>query len=132
MAQAIAKHCKVRNNGSGFKPYLNIESLDEPYLDVEKVQPAAFLSGTLKYLYLTFAPTDVLPLDKWVFNAVGHPLPICGQHPEAVYPTKYCSKKKQQLFDQEKSATTTERVVKSSPPPPPVAAQWGKMRVDQR
>ncbi len=125
MAQAIAKHCKVRN-GSGFKPILDVKSVDEWNLDGMDAQPAVFLSGTLKYLYLTFAPTDVLPLDKWVFNAVGHPLPICGQHPEAVYPTKYCSKKKQ-LFNQEESATTTERAAKSSPPPPPppppVAAQ---------
>ena len=51
-----------------------------------------FLSATLKYLYLTFAPIDVLPLNKWVFNSVGHPLPICGHHPEAVYPTKQCDK----------------------------------------
>lgn len=39
-----------------------------------------FLSATLKYLYLTFAETDLFPLEKWIFNAVGHPLPICGQN----------------------------------------------------
>jgi mannosyl-oligosaccharide alpha-1,2-mannosidase len=35
-----------------------------------------FLAETLKYLYLLFAPNDVLPLDKYVFNTEAHPLPI--------------------------------------------------------
>lgn len=39
-----------------------------------------FISATLKYLYLTFSPVDLFPLDKWVFDSYGHPLPICGQH----------------------------------------------------
>jgi hypothetical protein len=39
-------------------------------------QPTHLLGGTLKYLYLIFAEDNVLPLDKWIFNAVGQPLPI--------------------------------------------------------
>lgn len=36
-----------------------------------------FLAETLKYLYLLFDDdkTDI-PLDKYVFNTEGHPLPI--------------------------------------------------------
>lgn len=34
------------------------------------------LAETWKYLYLLFSSEDLLPLDKWVFNTEGHPLPI--------------------------------------------------------
>lgn len=30
---------------------------------------------TLKYLYLLFSPTDILPLDEIVWNTEAHPLP---------------------------------------------------------
>jgi hypothetical protein len=30
---------------------------------------------TLKYFYLLFSPSDLLPLDKVVINTEGHPLP---------------------------------------------------------
>ena len=41
-------------------------------------EPSRFLSGTLKYLYLTFTEKSKpkVKLDSWVFNAVGHPLPV--------------------------------------------------------
>ena len=32
-----------------------------------------FLAETLKYLYLLFSPSDVLPLNEWVFNTEAHP-----------------------------------------------------------
>lgn len=35
-----------------------------------------FLGETLKYLYLLFSDSDVIPLDKFVFNSEAHPLPI--------------------------------------------------------
>ncbi|TFY80361.1 hypothetical protein EWM64_g3650 [Hericium alpestre] len=38
--------------------------------------PSYFFAETLKYLYLLFTDEDLLPLDKWVFNTEGHPLPI--------------------------------------------------------
>lgn len=37
-----------------------------------------FLGETLKYLYLLFSDSDVIPLDKFVFNTEAHPLPIKG------------------------------------------------------
>jgi len=35
-----------------------------------------FLAETMKYLYLLFAPDDVIPLDEFVFNTEAHPLLI--------------------------------------------------------
>ncbi|CAN1249107.1 Mannosyl-oligosaccharide 1,2-alpha-mannosidase MNS3 [Linum perenne] len=37
-----------------------------------------FLGETLKYLYLLFGDSSVIPLDKFVFNTEAHPLPIKG------------------------------------------------------
>ena len=83
LAQAIEKHCKTQSGG-----YAMINDTDEipaPKLDV---QPPEFLSSTLKYLYLTFTTDEVLPLDQWVFNSAGHPLPICGTN--LAYPNEWC------------------------------------------
>ncbi|KAL4066003.1 glycoside hydrolase family 47 protein [Scleroderma yunnanense] len=38
--------------------------------------PSYFLAETLKYLYLLFTDKDTIPLDRWVFNTEGHPLPV--------------------------------------------------------
>ncbi|KAJ7560768.1 hypothetical protein O6H91_04G145000 [Diphasiastrum complanatum] len=35
-----------------------------------------FLAETMKYLYLLFSPSSVIPLDEWVFNTEAHPLRI--------------------------------------------------------
>ena len=35
-----------------------------------------WLAETLKYLYLLFSDTSVLPLDQYVFNTEAHPLRI--------------------------------------------------------
>ena len=35
-----------------------------------------FLAETLKYLYVLFYPSSVIPLDEWVFNTEAHPLRI--------------------------------------------------------
>ncbi|GAV66442.1 Glyco_hydro_47 domain-containing protein [Cephalotus follicularis] len=37
-----------------------------------------FLGETLKYFYLLFGDSNVIPLDKYVFNTEAHPLPIKG------------------------------------------------------
>ena len=49
--------------------------------DMQNVQPHDFIGATLKYLYLTFAESSLMPLDQWVFNTAGQPLPICGRNP---------------------------------------------------
>ena len=38
-----------------------------------------FTAETLKYLWLLFADTALVPLDRWVFNTEAHPLRV---HPE--------------------------------------------------
>jgi hypothetical protein len=43
-------------------------------------QESFFFAETLKYLYLIFSPTDVMPLDKFVFNTEAHPLGILVEH----------------------------------------------------
>lgn len=43
-----------------------------------------FLGETLKYLYLLFGDTNVLPLTEFVFNTEAHPLPIRSQKLTAV------------------------------------------------
>ncbi len=91
MAQAIQKYARAPNGGySGVSNVDDITTKDGKNEYTET--PPHFLSATLKYLYLTFAPIEVLPLKKWVFNAVGHQLPICRHHSEAVYPTRNCGK----------------------------------------
>ena len=39
-------------------------------------QESFFLSETLKYLFLLFSDHEVIPLECFVFNTEGHPLPI--------------------------------------------------------
>ncbi|MCO5596999.1 hypothetical protein L7F22_051071 [Adiantum nelumboides] len=35
-----------------------------------------FLAETLKYLYLLFSPSDLIPLNEWVFNTEAHPIRV--------------------------------------------------------
>ena len=76
LARAIHKHCRTKNG------YAQVRDVMEMPTTKEDSQPPVFLSATLKYLYLTFAPDDLLPLDQWVFNTDGQPLPICETYPE--------------------------------------------------
>lgn len=39
-------------------------------------QESFWLAETLKYLYLLYSPTDVIPLTGWVFNTEAHPLKV--------------------------------------------------------
>jgi mannosyl-oligosaccharide alpha-1,2-mannosidase len=41
-----------------------------------------WLAETLKYLWLMFAPTDVIDLDEWVLNTEAHPLRVIRQLPD--------------------------------------------------
>ncbi|KAG0583642.1 hypothetical protein M758_3G151900 [Ceratodon purpureus] len=43
-----------------------------------------FLAETLKYLYLLFSPSTVIPLDEWVFNTEAHPVRITPRVDEPV------------------------------------------------
>lgn len=72
LLQAINETARV---GAGFSELTELTGKWSEHTDY---QPAEFLGATLKYLYLTFADFSQLPLDKWVFNAAGQPLPVCG------------------------------------------------------
>ncbi|CAN0921653.1 Mannosyl-oligosaccharide 1,2-alpha-mannosidase MNS3, partial [Linum grandiflorum] len=71
--EAFEKYTKVDSGG--------YSSLD----DVTNLPPRRrdkmetfFLGETLKYLYLLFGDSSVIPLDKFVFNTEAHPFPIRG------------------------------------------------------
>ncbi|RWS31610.1 mannosyl-oligosaccharide alpha-1:2-mannosidase isoform A-like isoform X2 [Leptotrombidium deliense] len=73
VVNALQKHCKTEFGFSG------IRNVNDEESEKDDVQQSFFLAETLKYLYLIFSD-DLLPLDKWVFNTEGHPLPIKGRN----------------------------------------------------
>jgi mannosyl-oligosaccharide alpha-1,2-mannosidase len=71
IALNIERHARIETGG-----YAGIDNiLSRPVRYIDR-QESYFLAETLKYLYLLFAPSDVLPLDQWVFNTEAHPIPI--------------------------------------------------------
>lgn len=71
IALNIEKHCKVHSGG-----YAGLANVNGETGAFNDRQESFFLAETLKYLFLLFGPDEILPLDKWVFNTEGHPLPI--------------------------------------------------------
>jgi hypothetical protein len=61
-----------------------------------------FLAETLKYLWLLFSPSDVLPLDEFVLNTEAHPLPIFRERQ-----TKPTEDDQQETEDDGQAATRT-------------------------
>nr|GMD86600.1 mannosyl-oligosaccharide 1,2-alpha-mannosidase MNS3 [Ipomoea batatas] len=69
-----------------FEKYTKVESGGYTSLDDVTIIPPRrrdkmetfFLGETLKYLYLLFGNSDVIPLDQFVFNTEAHPIPIKG------------------------------------------------------
>ncbi len=74
IALNIEKHCKIPSGG-----YAGLADVKNPGTAFNDRQESFFLAETLKYLFLLFGPDEILPLDKWVFNTEGHPLPIIKQ-----------------------------------------------------
>jgi mannosyl-oligosaccharide alpha-1,2-mannosidase len=70
---AFNAHCRVP--GGGFSSIGDVTALPAPQTDA---QESFWLAETLKYLWLLFADSDVLPLDRFVFNTEAHPLPVFG------------------------------------------------------
>lgn len=69
--QSIEKHCKVESGGyASILDVMNVNTAKEDKMET------FFLSETLKYLYLLFSDSSVLPLDQYVFNTEAHPFPI--------------------------------------------------------
>ena len=70
--QAFRRHSRV--DSGGFATLKSVNSQNP--LKRDRMQ-SFFLAETLKYLFLLFTDDkDILPLDEWVFNTEGHPLPI--------------------------------------------------------
>lgn len=71
--QAFERHTKV--NSGGYTSLSDVTVIPAPKRDKMET---FFLGETLKYLYLLFGDTSVLPLTQFVFNTEAHPLPIVG------------------------------------------------------
>eukprot|EP00249_Psilotum_nudum_P017869 c26530_g1_i1 orf=613-2406(-) len=69
--QAFETHCRIESGYVGLRD-VNTGAKDD------KMQ-TFFLAETLKYLYLLFSPSDVIPLDQWVFNTEAHPTRIIAR-----------------------------------------------------
>lgn len=69
--QAFESHTKVASGG--YSSLSDVTVL--PPLRRDKME-TFFLGETLKYLYLLFGDSDMLPLDRYVFNTEAHPLPV--------------------------------------------------------
>ncbi|KAJ2161783.1 hypothetical protein GGF46_001205 [Coemansia sp. RSA 552] len=72
---AIERHAKVAN---GYAALNNVMETNQTENQKDSME-SFFLAETLKYLYLLFSPTDVLPLDQYVFTTEAHPLRVMTQ-----------------------------------------------------
>jgi len=69
--QSIQNHCRVETGG-----YASIVNVDQnPAVQEDKME-TFLMSETLKYIYLLFSDSSIIPLDEYVFNTEAHPLPI--------------------------------------------------------
>ncbi|GER24591.1 Mannosyl-oligosaccharide 1,2-alpha-mannosidase [Striga asiatica] len=69
--EAFEEHTKV--DSGGYTSLNDVTVVPPPKRDKMET---FFLGETLKYLYLLFGDSNVLPLDKYVFNTEAHPFPI--------------------------------------------------------
>ena len=69
--QAIQKQCKVKTGG-----YTSVMHTERSRAMQINFQDSYFLAETLKYLYLIFSGSDILPTDQWIFNTEAHPLKV--------------------------------------------------------
>lgn len=72
--KSLEKYCRV--DQGGYAGVRNVATVPPPQDDLMQ---SFFLAETLKYLYLTFMPEDLLDLEEWVFNTEAHPLRVMEQ-----------------------------------------------------
>ena len=72
--KSIQKHCEVKSGGFTDVRYVSRKTPEK----IDK-QESWFLAETIKYLWLTFQPDSVLPLNEYVFNTEAHPIKIFKQ-----------------------------------------------------
>ncbi|OON22410.1 glycosyl hydrolase family 47 [Opisthorchis viverrini] len=68
--KALEKYARTAGGYSGLK------DVNSPESGHDDVQQSFFIAETLKYLYLIFSEDTLFPLNRWVFNSEGHPLPV--------------------------------------------------------
>lgn len=66
--QSLVKYCKTPCGG-----YSGIKDVRQEVPVFDDVMQSFFLAETLKYLYLLFSNSSLVPLSEWVFNTEGHP-----------------------------------------------------------
>ncbi|EGC38588.1 hypothetical protein DICPUDRAFT_86464 [Dictyostelium purpureum] len=66
--KSIELHCRVPNG------YIGLKNIITGFKGT--TQQSYFMSETLKYLYLLFVDSSIIPLDKYVFNTEAHPIKI--------------------------------------------------------
>ncbi|KAM0564223.1 hypothetical protein ACHAPJ_000433 [Fusarium lateritium] len=71
MFKSFMNHTAVRNGGG----FTSLRDANVVPPKVRDNMESFWLAETLKYFYLLFSPSDLLPLDKVVINTEGHPLP---------------------------------------------------------
>lgn len=70
--QAFEKYTKVAEGG--YSSINNVQDADNP--DYRDKMESFFLGETLKYFFLLFSDSEIVPLDRYVFNTEAHPLPV--------------------------------------------------------
>ncbi|EIE24199.1 glycoside hydrolase [Coccomyxa subellipsoidea C-169] len=76
MFLAFEKNCKMPVGYAGLK---DVTVVPPP---TDNTMQSFWLAETLKYLWLLFAPNDVVSLDDWVLNTEAHPLRIIKKLPD--------------------------------------------------
>ncbi|RDX73006.1 Mannosyl-oligosaccharide 1,2-alpha-mannosidase MNS1, partial [Mucuna pruriens] len=74
--QAFEKNSRIESG------YVGLKDVNTGVKD--NMMQSFFLAETLKYFYLLFSPSSVIPLDEWVFNTEAHPLRIMARHEEGL------------------------------------------------
>eukprot|EP01065_Artemidia_motanka_P014896 TRINITY_DN18759_c0_g1_i1.p1 TRINITY_DN18759_c0_g1~~TRINITY_DN18759_c0_g1_i1.p1 ORF type:complete len:775 (+),score=234.79 TRINITY_DN18759_c0_g1_i1:39-2327(+) len=69
--RALMQHCRTPRGG-----FHGLESVYDSPTEAKDQMESFFTAETLKYFYLLFSDDGALPLDEWVFNTEGHPLPV--------------------------------------------------------
>jgi mannosyl-oligosaccharide alpha-1,2-mannosidase len=69
--EAFEKHTKVHSGG-----YTCLDDVTTIPPQRRDKMETFFLGETLKYLYLLFSESSLMPLDKFIFNTEAHPFPI--------------------------------------------------------
>lgn len=70
--EAFEKNSRIESG------YVGLKDVNSGVKD--NMMQSFFLAETLKYFYLLYSPSTVIPLDEWVFNTEAHPLRIVTRH----------------------------------------------------